>query len=54
MQNVLNNYKTELIQTIIKIYINLRLFHEGKSASNIKQKDFIKQKYSKLVHFKHQ
>lgn len=53
-QDIFNNHKTELIQSIIKIYINLRLFHEGKSATDIKQKDFIRQKYSKLIHFKHQ
>jgi len=53
-QDALNNHKTELIQTIAKICINLRLFHEEKSASNIKQKEFNRQKYSKLIHFKHQ
>lgn len=53
-QDILNNHKNELIQTIIKIYINLRLFHEGKNISDTKQTDFIRQKYSKLIHFKHQ
>lgn len=43
-----------------KIQIKMELstiwlfIHEEKNASDIKQKNFIRQKYSKLVHFKHQ
>ena len=53
-QHFLNNHKTELIKSIITTYINLRLFHEGKCATLAKQNDYIRQQFSKLIHFKHQ
>lgn len=40
-QDVFDNHKTELIKSIITIYINLRLFHEAKCASESTHKEYI-------------
>ena len=50
-QEFLNNHKTELIKTIAEIYIQIRLFHEGKCITQKHQN--IRHKYSKMIHFKH-
>ncbi|KYM84283.1 hypothetical protein ALC53_05376 [Atta colombica] len=33
-QNIFDNHKTELIKSIIVIYVNLRLFHKAKCVNN--------------------
>lgn len=49
-QNLLNNYKTKLIKSIIITYINLRLFYKDKCTTSIKQKDYFRHKFSTLIH----
>jgi len=34
-QDLFDNYKSELIKSIIEIYLNLRLFHEAKCATDM-------------------
>jgi len=53
-QDLFDNHKSELIKSIIEIYLNLRLFHETKCATDVRQKEYIRHKYKKLIHFKHQ
>lgn len=51
-QHIFNNHRTELIKSIITIYINLRLFHEAKCATEFIHKKYIRRKFTKLIHFK--
>jgi len=53
-QDLFDNHKSELIKSIIEIYLNLRLFHEAKCATDVRQKEYVRHKYKKLIHFKHQ
>lgn len=53
-QGILNNHRTELIKEIIKIYIRVRLFHEGKCATESERQEYIRNKYTKLILFKNQ
>lgn len=53
-QDIFDNHRTELIKSIITIYINLRLFHEAKCATDFIHKKYIRRKFTKLIHFNHQ
>ncbi|KYN29051.1 THAP domain-containing protein 9, partial [Trachymyrmex cornetzi] len=53
-QDLFDNHKSELIKSIIEIYLNLRLFHEAKCTTNVGRKEYVRHKYKKLIHFKHQ
>lgn len=53
-QGVLNNHKTLLIKEIIKIYLVIRLHHEGKRATGSEKQEYIRHKYTKLILFKSQ
>jgi len=53
-QDLFDNHKSELIKSIIEIYLNLRFFHEAKCATDVRQKEYVRHKYKKLIHFKHQ
>lgn len=53
-QDIFDNHRTELIKSIITIYINLRLFHEAKCATDLIQKKYIRSKFTKLIHFNHE
>lgn len=53
-QNLLDNHKIELVKTIIELYINLRLHHEAKCATNLIEKKHIRHKFTKLIHFVHE
>ncbi|KYQ60588.1 hypothetical protein ALC60_00354, partial [Trachymyrmex zeteki] len=53
-QNIFDNHKTELIKSIIVIYVNLRLFHEAKCVNDSIQKEYIRHKFTKLIHFKNE
>lgn len=53
-KEILDNHKTQLIKAIIKTYVILRLFDEGKRATDVGKNEYIQQKYSKLILFKNQ
>lgn len=53
-QNVFDNHKVVLIKKIINVYIQLRLFYEGKLATNAEREEYVRHKFHKIVHFKHQ
>jgi len=53
-QGILDNHRTQLIKAIITKYIFIRLFHEGKRATDINKNEYIRHKYAKLILFKNQ
>ncbi|CAL1682573.1 unnamed protein product [Lasius platythorax] len=53
-QGIIDNHKTQLIKSIIKTYVVLRLFHEGKRATDVNRNEYIRHKFSKLILFKNQ
>lgn len=41
-QGILDNHKIQLTKAIIKTYVVLRLFHEGKRATDIGRNEYIR------------
>lgn len=53
-QDIFDNHKIQLVKYIIEIYVKIRLYHEAKFSGEVEKKQYIRHKYSKLIHFYHQ
>jgi len=42
------------VKKLIILYIQLRLFYEGKIAKNAFREEYVRYKFHKIIHFKHQ